>query len=57
MTHAESAHPNSTHANALQKSLAPMFRMWGRSIGWTILLSMLLAIIFALVLDGCSGIH
>lgn len=34
-----------------------MFRMWGRSIGWTVLLSTLLAIIFALVLDGCSGIH
>ena len=54
MTHAESDHPNSALANPVRKSLVPMFRMWGRSIGWTVLLSTLLAIVFALMCDGCS---
>ena len=52
MTQAESANPN-----PIQKSLVPMFRVWGRSIGWTIVLSTLLAVLFALALDGCSSIR
>ena len=52
MTHTESAHQNS-----IQKSLTPMLRTWTRSIGWTVLLSAALAILFALLLDGCSGVR
>jgi hypothetical protein len=52
MTQAESANPN-----PVQKSLVPMFRVWSRSIGWTIVLSTLLAVLFALALDGCSSIR
>jgi hypothetical protein len=43
--------------NQIQRSLAPMLRTWTRSIGWTILLSALLAILFALAVDGCASIH
>ncbi len=43
--------------NQLQKSLMPMLQMWVHSIGWTILLSVVLAILFALVVDGCSSIR
>lgn len=49
MTHTESA-----TTNPLRKNLAPMFLTWTRCISWTVLLSALLAILFALVLDGCS---
>jgi hypothetical protein len=51
MTHLE---PNQ---NAIQQSLIPMLRTWTTSIGWTILLSALLAVLFALALDGCSGLR
>lgn len=43
--------------NAVQKSLVPMLRTWTSSITWTILLSALIAVLFALALDGCSGTH
>jgi hypothetical protein len=43
--------------NPLHSSLAPMLRTWSRCISWTIVLSALLAVLFALVLDGCSGLH
>ena len=33
-----------------------MLHTWSRCISWTILLSALLAVLFALVLDGCSRI-
>ncbi len=49
--------PPSISQNAVQKSLVPMLRIWARSISWTVLLSALLAVLFALALDGCSGIH
>jgi len=49
MTHAESATPN-----PIQKGLAAMFLTWGRFITWTVLLSALLAIVFALAVDGCA---
>jgi hypothetical protein len=47
----------SARSNPLQKSLVPMIHTWTRCISWTVLLSALLAIIFALVLDGCSHIR
>jgi len=43
--------------NQIQKSLVPMLRTWTRSIGWTILLSAVLAVLFAILCEGCSGIH
>ena len=43
--------------NQIQKSLFPMLRTWAHSIGWTVLLSAILAVLFALAVDGCSGIH
>jgi len=52
MTHPESATPNQ-----IQSSLAPMLRMWTRSIGWTIVISTVMTVLFALLCDGCSGIH
>jgi hypothetical protein len=52
MTHPESASPNQ-----IQSSLAPMLRMWTRSIGWTIVISTVMTVLFALLCDGCSGIH
>jgi hypothetical protein len=42
--------------NQVQQSFLPMVRIWGRSIGWTIVLSALLAVLFSLALDGCSSI-
>ena len=42
--------------NPIQKSLTPILRTWTRCISWTVLLSALLAVLFALVLDGCSRI-
>jgi hypothetical protein len=52
MTHTESA-----AQNQIQSSLAPMLRMWTRSISWTIVLSTLVTILFALLCDGCAGLH
>jgi hypothetical protein len=52
MTHTESANQNQIH-----KSLVPMIRVWTRSIGWTVILSALLAVLFALALDGCSSLR
>jgi hypothetical protein len=49
------AHTNSQ--NQIQHSITPMLLTWTRCISWTILLSALLAIFFALLLDGCSRIH
>ncbi len=40
--------------NQIQRSLVPMLRTWTHSIGWTVLLSALLAILFALAVDGCA---
>ena len=51
------AHTESVQTNQIQKSLAPMLRVWTRSIGWTIVLSAMAATLFALVLDGCSRIR
>lgn len=51
MTHSQ---PNQ---NAIHQSLIPMLCVWIRSIGWTIVLSAGLAVLFALLCDGCSGIH
>jgi hypothetical protein len=51
MSQIESANPN-----PIQKSLKPMVTTWTRCISWTVLLSLLLAVLFALALDGCSGI-
>jgi hypothetical protein len=53
MTHTESA----INQNQIQKSIVPMLRTWAKSIGWTVLLSASLAILFALLCDGCSGVH
>jgi inner membrane protein involved in colicin E2 resistance len=50
-------HTESANQNQIQNSLASMLRTWTRSIGWTIVLSTLLAVLFALCADGCSGIH
>lgn len=47
---------HSADRNPVQQSLAPMLHTWSRCISWTILLSALLAALFALVLDGCSRI-
>jgi hypothetical protein len=49
MTQINQASPNPIH-----KNLMPMFLTWARCISWTILLSALMAVLFALVLDGCS---
>jgi hypothetical protein len=51
------AHINSAPQNSIQKSMASLFLTWTRCISWTVLLSALLAVLFALVLDGCSHIH
>ena len=45
---------HSADPNPLQKSLAPMLLTWSRCISWTVLISALLAVLFALVLDGCA---
>jgi hypothetical protein len=49
------AHTNSQ--NQIHHSITPMLLTWTRCISWTVLLSTLLAIFFALLLDGCSRIH
>ena len=51
MTHTDSG------TNQIQKSLVPMLRTWTHSIGWTVLLSAALAVLFAMLCDGCSSIH
>jgi hypothetical protein len=53
MTHTESA----TNQNQIQRSLLPMLRTWTHSIGWTVLLSAVLAVLFAMLCDGCSGMR
>jgi len=53
MAHIHSA----ANPNQIQKSLVPMLRTWAHSIGWTVLLSAILAVLFALAVDGCAGIH
>jgi|tagenome__1003787_1003787.scaffolds.fasta_scaffold20926025_2 hypothetical protein len=53
MTHSDSA----VNQNQIQKSLVPMLRTWMHSIGWTVLLSAALAVLFALAVDGCANIH
>jgi hypothetical protein len=53
MTHTGSG----INQNQIQKSLVPMLRTWAHSIGWTVLLSAALAILFSMVCDGCAGIH
>ncbi len=53
MTH---THPAADH-NQIQKSLIPMLRTWTHSIGWTVLLSAGLAVLFAMLCDGCAGMH
>jgi hypothetical protein len=50
-------HTSSASPNQIQNNLVPMIRVWTRSIGWTVLLSTLFAVLFALALDGCSGAH
>ena len=45
---------NQTSANPIQKNLISMLLTWTRCITWTVVLSALLAVLFALVLDGCS---
>jgi hypothetical protein len=43
-----------TNSNSIQRSLAPMLLTWSRCISWTVLISTLLAVLFALLLDGCA---
>ena len=45
---------NSVNPNQIQKGLAEMAVTWSRCISWTVLLSALLAVLFALALDGCA---
>jgi len=52
MTDTESANQNQIH-----QSLVPILRVWTRCIGWTVLLSALLAVLFALAVDGCASIR
>ncbi|HEU4413539.1 MAG TPA: hypothetical protein VFT65_02055 [Candidatus Angelobacter sp.] len=52
MNTAKSASPNQ-----IAQSLFPMLRTWTRCISWTVLLSALLAILFALAVDGCAHIR
>jgi len=53
MTHTNSG----INENQIRKSLVPMLRTWAHSIGWTVLLSALLAVLFALAVQGCAGIR
>jgi LPS O-antigen subunit length determinant protein (WzzB/FepE family) len=50
-------HTDSVNQNQVQKSLVPLLRTWTHSIGWTVILSTLLAVLFALALDGCSNLR
>ncbi len=47
----------SASLNQMQQSLFPMLRTWTRCISWTVLLSALLAVLFALAADGCAHIR
>ena len=47
-------HTQPTNSNSIQRSLAPMLLTWSRCISWTVLISALLAVLFALLLDGCA---
>jgi hypothetical protein len=49
--------PETANSNAIHQGLVPMLRSWTRSIGWTIVFSAAGAVLFALVLDGCSRIR
>lgn len=51
------ANYNSVNHNQLQRSITPMLLTWTRCISWTVLFSALLAILFALALDGCSKLR
>lgn len=53
MTNIESA----ASQNQIQRSFVPMLRTWTHSIGWTVLLSGALAVLFAMLCDGCSGMR
>jgi len=53
MTNIESV----ANQNHIQRSLVPMLRTWPHSIGWTVLLSAALAVLFAMLCEGCSGMH
>lgn len=53
MAHTKSA----VNQNQIHTSLVPMIRTWAHSIGWTVLLSALLAILFAFAVDGCAGLR
>ena len=46
-----------TNQNQIQKILVPMLRTWTLSIGWTVVLSAALAVLFAMICDGCSNIR
>lgn len=50
MTHSESAAPS-----PVPQGLFPMLLLWSRFITWTVLLSALMAVLFALAIDGCGG--
>ena len=52
MTQTQSADPN-----PMQRSLVAMLHTWTRCISWTVLLSALLAVLFALALDGCTAVQ
>lgn len=41
----------------VRKSLLPMLLTWSRCISWTIALSALLAVLFALAVDGCARLR
>jgi hypothetical protein len=51
------AHTNSSNQNQIQQSMTPMLLTWTRCISWTVVLSALLAMLFASLLDGCSKLR
>jgi len=51
------SHIESANLNPVQKSLKPMITTWKRCISWTVLLSLLLAALFAMALDGCAEVQ
>lgn len=51
------SHTNAVRQNSTQKNIAVILLTWTRCISWTILFSALLAVLFALVLDGCSKLR
>jgi hypothetical protein len=51
------AHTNSSNQNQVQQSITPMLLTWTRCISWTVLASALLAMLFALLLDGCAKLR